>query len=203
MENLIKPYSTKVNIHSFMHACNRASIFYNCFQHLEEGNALFKEQKFKKAISTYGKSLAYTRGLPGSKRGLDNIASMAVSESGPKTSPEQEARSIEIEGVVETNIAMCFVKLAEPRKAIEHADKALSLNKNSWKAYLRKGEAQILMMNSDGAKASLDSAWSNAPDAAAQTMITKERKKLSSLEKEETKKQKAAWAGIFNKESKA
>lgn len=35
---------------------------------VQEGNIFFKEGKFKKAISTYSKAIAYTHGLPGSQR---------------------------------------------------------------------------------------------------------------------------------------
>jgi hypothetical protein len=34
---------------------------------IEEGNDFFKSNLYKKAISSYGKSLAFTRGLPGNE----------------------------------------------------------------------------------------------------------------------------------------
>ena len=38
--------------------------------HKEEGNNLFKKGDFKKAVCLYSKAVAYTSGLPGSKRSL-------------------------------------------------------------------------------------------------------------------------------------
>ena len=61
------------------------------------GNDLFKEGKYKSAISKYGTVLAYVRGLPGSKRGLDGIASMAVSGGNVNSdgvSEQQEATTM-------------------------------------------------------------------------------------------------------------
>jgi tetratricopeptide (TPR) repeat protein len=103
-------------------------------QYKLEGNEHFKNQKFKKAISSYGKVLAYTKGLPGSTRGLSGVSEMA-SQSCRETSitEEEESRSILIETTVQTNLSVCYLKLDNGIKSLEHSKKALELNPKSWK----------------------------------------------------------------------
>ena len=118
----------------------------------EEGNELFASGQYKKAISKYSTVFAFTRGLPGSKRGMDNIASMAV---GTPIDPSLDQRAVELERLSELNIAACYLKLERGKEALEHSNKAIELDATVGKAFLRKGQALLLLKNYDGCQTKL------------------------------------------------
>ena len=92
------------------------------------GNHYFKENKYKKAISKYGIVLAYIRGLPGSKRGLEGIASMASAvNTGDNVTELEDIQSLEIEKVIYQNIANCHIKLKNLQESLEFCNKAIKL----------------------------------------------------------------------------
>ena len=172
-------------------------------QYKEDGNVLFKDGHYKKAVSTYAKVLAFVRGLPGSKRGLNGWSDLAAGipmgygGAEERVTPEQDAQSGELEAVVVTNMATCYLKLGEPRKAIEYAEKALVLSPAAWKAFLRIAEAYVLLRNCDHARTALTQALAGAPDAAARTAVAKVREAIVAAEKAEDVKQKAVFKNIF------
>lgn len=120
----------------------------------EEGNNYFKEGRFSKAKSCYGKCLAYITGFPGSKRHQTGWEQMAAQSTavGDMATDVEEMTAADLEKVVHQNIAACFLKMEMPQNAIVHADKALALDKKAWKAMLRKGEAYTMMGSLDEAK---------------------------------------------------
>ena len=101
------------------------------------GNEKFNQGKYKSAISKYGTVLAYIRGLPGSKRNLEGIAKMAASATYNNTenivTPEEDFTACEIEKLALQNIANCYIKLNQPRDAIEFCNKALLIDSCAWK----------------------------------------------------------------------
>lgn len=115
-----------------------------------------------------------------------------------------EQKAMEMEVAALTNIATCYLKLGEPRKALEFCAKALTSNPNAWKAALRKSEAQAMMGNYDVSRMTLGEALKIAPDAAAKSAIKIEREKMSIAEKNATKlsnsRQKKAFAKMFESE---
>ena len=130
---------------------------------------------------------------------------MAGSEASVKPiDVTDEQKAIELEVAALTNIATCYLKLGEPRKALEFCAKALTSNPNAWKAALRKSEAQAMMGNYDVSRMTLGEALKIAPDAAAKSAIKIEREKMSIAEKNATKlsnsRQKKAFAKMFESE---
>ena len=75
------------------------------------------------------------------------MVSKMVSERGKpgeSITAEQESQVVELEVVLKTNMAICYIKLENASKALDCAKDALALNPNSWKAMMRKGEVQIV-----------------------------------------------------------
>jgi hypothetical protein len=77
----------------------------------EEGNELFKGGNFRKAITSYAKVTAYTKGLPGSVRngksggGILQMAGDGLSATSKGlVAGEQEQRSIDLEAIAFTNM---------------------------------------------------------------------------------------------------
>lgn len=169
--------------------------------HREEGNAHFKSGMFKRAISCYGKALAYTRGLPGSNRGLDGIAAMSTQTVSHehKVSKEDENKAIEIEVAVQSNIAVCYINLGKADAGLEYANKAIASNANYWKAYLRKGECQVMLNQLDEAEATFKAAQKLCVEDAGLSKISTLMHRLKQLQKIEFQKQKKAFNGIFEK----
>ena len=129
------------------------------------------------------------------------MAEMAISNSSlsPSILPQQDQASNELEAIACLNIATCYIKLNNPRQALEHANKSISLKPANWKAHLRKGEALVMLGDCDNARTTLDVARSLTTESAAIAAISNENKKLSCKIKEQNQKMKKAFAGIFSK----
>lgn len=89
----------------------------------------------------------------GSKRGLDSVSEMVNNSRGGSVAitEEEDATAIDLESVVNVNIAICYLKLDQPFKVIDHCNAAIALKPSNWKAYLRKGEALTLTGDYDKA----------------------------------------------------
>lgn len=97
-------------------------------------------------------TIADNRGLPGSKRGQSEMSSMNGKVSKDHISEEDDEKAMALETVAYTNIATCYLKLDNPRKAMEFCSKASVSNPIAWKPYLRKSEAHAMMGNFDASK---------------------------------------------------
>lgn len=166
------------------------------------GNEHFKDGKFKKAIVSYSTALAYTKGLPGRKQGLEGVSQMAMQHTHSADdliTPEQDAAIIELEVVVKTNIATCHIKMEKPVQALEAIREALALNPKAWKSLLRKAEAVLLLHDPEKAITILAEASENAPDEVAHTAIAKLKEKAAKMIKQQEAKQRKAFGNIFEK----
>lgn len=177
-----------------------------------EGNAFFKEDKYTKAKQRYATALAYTRGLPGREgNGGDNqmaqFAESSISGKEGKMEPAQNQEVDELDAILKTNIAACFLKLNKPADALQYAREAIIHNPRYWKASLRAAEAMESTKNYDGALKQLDLLSSNptvASNAGAIRTMRSIREKVTIGMKTETNRQKKAFGDIFqrmNKES--
>ena len=167
-----------------------------------KGNEFFKNGMFKKAIVNYSMALAFTKGLPGRKQGLEGVSQMAMNESKgseEQISPEQDAAVGELDVVIKTNIATCHMKLNDPVKSLEVIREALSINPNAWKTLMRKSEATLMINDPEKAVKILTEASTHAPDEAAQTAILKVKEKAQKVIKQQEAKQRKAFGNIFEK----
>jgi len=83
--------------------------------------------------------------------------------------------------------------------ALTHADRALTLNATHWKAMIRRAEAQTMLRNYDSAKEMLEKALQYVKEDSWVLKIKNEQRKIYLLEKEEEKKQRKVFAGVFEK----
>lgn len=163
------------------------------------GNDNFKNQLFKKAITNYSKALAFTKGLPGRSQGLEGMSQMAMKNSGEKLSADLEVLVSELDVILKTNIAACYLKLNDSEKAMQFSREALVLNPKAWKSLMRKAEAYMLINDFEKAIQVLEEADTNAPDEAAHTSIAKVKERAQKLSKQAVEKQRKAFGGIFER----
>lgn len=171
-------------------------------QYKNKGNEFFKNGTYKKAIVNYSTALAFTKGLPGRKQGLEGVSQMAMNESkssGEQISPEQDEAVSDLDVVIKTNIATCHMKLNDPVKSLEVIREALTLNPTAWKSMLRKAEATLMINDPEKAVKILSEATTNAPDEAAHTAIQKLKEKAQKTIKQQEAKQRKAFGNIFEK----
>lgn len=115
--------------------------------------------------------------------------------------PEEESIAIELEASVHLNIATSQIRLNVPLKALEHANKAIELKPNYWKAHLRKAEAHLLFGDFEKSAIAFDRASSliSPEDKAGKSGIANARSRLLVAEKDAKRKQQKEWAGVFSK----
>lgn len=166
------------------------------------GNQHFKDGKFKKAIVSYSTAIAYTKGLPGRKQGLEGVSQMAMQNAHSvedQITPEQEVAIVELEVAIKTNISTCYIKLEKPVEALEAVREALALNPKAWKTLLRKAEAVLLLNDPEKALTILAEADQCATDEVAHTAIVKLKEKATKILKQQEAKQRKAFGNIFEK----
>lgn len=170
-------------------------------QYKDDGNALFCQMLFKKAIAKYSTALAFTKGLPGRTTGMDGITQMAASADSnlERVSADEEQEIVALEAVLKTNIATCHIKIGDGRKALEVIKDALQLTPNAWKSLLRQAEAWSLLGDHEKAISILDEAATHAQsDEKALMMISKSREKSVLGLKQAEQKQRKAFGRIFD-----
>lgn len=169
----------------------------------DEGNEAFKEGKFNKARSKYATALAFTKALPGrpTTGASDPITQLAASNRhSPALAKEQIAELDELDSTLKTNIATCYIKLADGSQALRYSIEATELKPGNWKAFWRKGEAYQLLRNNEKAIEAFDQAISLAPDETFRSSIQKSKARTVQVMKSEKEKQKKAFANIFEKD---
>lgn len=167
-----------------------------------KGNDFFKNGNYKKAILSYSTALAFTKGLPGRKQGLEGVSQMAMKESRSgeeQISVEQDAIVLDLDIVIKTNIATCHIKDNNPVKALDAIREALIMNPTAWKSLLRKAEATLMINDAEKSVKILEEASSNAPDESAQAAILKVKEKALKSIKQQEAKQRKAFGNIFEK----
>jgi FK506-binding protein 8 len=104
----------------------------------EQGNKLFKDGEYMKAIKQYKKGILRTRGL------VARTAAMAMFALGRGTEPlseEQEAELVRLTQSLHANLSACYLKLSEWDKAVRYAAVVLDSDPGNVKSMLRLGQA--------------------------------------------------------------
>ena len=161
----------------------------------EKANELFKNGEHKKAKSKYGLALAHITGLKNSNRTRTGYEGFAHSEDEAKFTNEQETNLVALELTIYTNITMCCLKLEEFSDAVRYSEKAIRVDSNSWKAYLRRGQAYIGLENASKAKEALNQAEKLTQDEKNLALIKNEKRKAKQITKKDDKESSNMWKG--------
>jgi tetratricopeptide (TPR) repeat protein len=173
----------------------------------DQGNDFFKQGLFAKARVSYFKALAYTKGLPGrpvNGKKVEPMAQLAASTLSSAPLNNYQITSLdELDVVLKTNIATCYIKLDDGEKAVKFANEALDLKENHWKAFLRRGEGYQLLRFHDKSVVDFDKALTiiGESDENSKNSVLKAKNKTLSMIKAEKEKQKKAYANLFERET--
>ncbi|XP_075998015.1 peptidyl-prolyl cis-trans isomerase FKBP4 [Genypterus blacodes] len=143
----------------------------------DKGTQYFKEGKHRQASLRYKRIVAW----------LEN-------ESGLSEEDESKAKALLLAAYL--NLAMCFLKLQEPGKALENCDKALGLDESNEKALFRRGESLFGMKEYDSAKDNFQRVIELYPsNKAAKSQVALCQKQI----KQQHEKDKRLYANMFKK----
>jgi tetratricopeptide (TPR) repeat protein len=167
-----------------------------------QGNLLFREGEYRKARATYGRALAYVKCLPGSARSEQGIPSFMTGKGlnagkspGEIATKAEDDIALDLEKTVLQNLAICYLKLDDPKAALGVCDQVLAYDSHAWKAKLRKGQALSAMNNLDDAQAILTEALSDTVIEVQQKSIKVELLQLKKKYKAFDDEQKKLFAG--------
>ncbi|KAM9377243.1 peptidyl-prolyl cis-trans isomerase FKBP4 [Pholidichthys leucotaenia] len=143
----------------------------------EKGTQYFKEGKYKQA------SMQYKR-----------IVSWLMHESGLSGEDETKAKTLQL--AAHLNLAMCYLKLQEPKLAQEHCDKALEMDLSNEKALFRRGEALFGMNEFERARDDFQRVLQLYPaNKAAKSQVVLCQKRI----REQHEKDKLIYGQMFQK----
>eukprot|EP01100_Stratorugosa_tubuloviscum_P013430 TRINITY_DN6702_c0_g1_i1.p1 TRINITY_DN6702_c0_g1~~TRINITY_DN6702_c0_g1_i1.p1 ORF type:complete len:189 (+),score=86.19 TRINITY_DN6702_c0_g1_i1:97-663(+) len=162
----------------------------------EEGNAFFRQNDLRKALGSYHKVVLHVvqnkSPLPGIETGQGFLFFLInYSETAEQV---EEMKKLQV--VALQNMALCHLKLNEPKKTIEDCKKVLELDKNSVKAYFFRGQAYLKIFYSADAEDDLTKALELAP---TDPKIRAELARARQLNANAQRQQNQAFSGMFEK----
>jgi peptidylprolyl isomerase len=157
----------------------------------EQGNKFVAAAEYKQACKTYRRVFAYINGL------LTKGDHMAQYAQEAALLNDEESTTIEdLRVSTYTNLALCYLKLAEPEKAFDAASQALAVQPNSVKALYRLASASIALRRWDKAKEALRRALAIEPsNAALKSEVLALKAAIEKWEEEQREKSKVLFGG--------
>jgi FK506-binding protein 4/5 len=132
----------------------------------EEGNDFFKQANYSKALAKYTKIFAYINGLKAPEMGVEQMLPAAQDNKTNQPNESQGSNITQLELTTNSNISACYLKLNEPRKAIQYVEKVLAKDANNSKALFRRGCAYLAVNELDNAETDLQAALKITPNDA-------------------------------------
>lgn len=161
-----------------------------------EGNILFKEQNYQKALGKYWKVFCYVNGLqiPGeANQSMDWASMVQAGRSSGSQVPADRVESVKkLKQSTYLNMAACYLKIQEWRKCVDACTKALAADGPISKAYFRRGQAQSELGNLDESKED----FLEAQNLGA--VVELELQKLQRKFKQHDAKEKKKYAKMFS-----
>jgi len=125
-------------------------------------------------------------------------ASPELNASLPNPSAPQISEVAELKVAANSNIALCYLKLHQPEKAIQFATEVLKVDANNLKTLFRRGLAYLDLGDTDNASKDLEAALKLAPsDPAIRQAQSALKEKIRQLEA----KQREQFKGMFDRKS--
>jgi len=167
----------------------------------EEGNKLFKEEKYVQAAEKYEDCLKALRYVNMNVQDQDAYYASATNDEEVNEKVDAESVAVDQAEVNQVNVAalnnlaLCKFKIGEHNKAEAAATLALSLEPDNPKSLFYRGRARTELGNLQAAREDLIAAIEKQPDnKRAQFELEKVEKKLSS----QAKTEKKVYAAMFS-----
>ncbi|KZO91156.1 TPR-like protein [Calocera viscosa TUFC12733] len=163
------------------------------------GNAAFKSGQYRDALRLYHEAIFYVQGLEKSLTSAME-SSTGTTAAGPgdeKKRPRTEADMLLV--ALYNNMSVIHLKLANWKRALESAEKALSKDEGNAKAAFRKAQAQIHLgerLKAIKLLEELNKAHPNDPDIARELYVQRRDEEQSEVQHEKAFKE--AWKGKFS-----
>lgn len=165
-----------------------------------EGNALFKEGNYKKALGKYWKVFCYVNGLqiPGESNQSMDLANVVKAKNVQGSQvPADKVDSVKrLKQSTYLNMAACYLKTQDHHKCVDACTKALAADGPISKAYFRRGQAHLELRNLDEAKEDFEQARKLEPgDQAVEAQLRRLKQAFAQHDAKEKKK----YARMFSK----
>lgn len=136
----------------------------------EEGNALYGDGNYKKALGSYHKVFCFLNGLhapPETRSAGEPSSGDSTLGSRANQIPKDSVEDVKkLKQTTRLNMAACYLKVGEPQKCIDACSKALEFGANA-KAHFRRAQAYADLRNFSGAQSDLERARELNPDDPA------------------------------------
>ena len=106
----------------------------------QEGNEFYKEKKYASAARKYVRIFLYVKGLSQKAPQMQ----MYAAATSDKLSSDQEDQIVKLQVDANNNLAMCYIKLKNGKKAQHFSSQALELDPKNLKAKCRLAEAYVM-----------------------------------------------------------
>ncbi|KAH6572829.1 hypothetical protein BASA50_001866 [Batrachochytrium salamandrivorans] len=146
--------------------------------HRDTGNQFFKDGLVKEALKEYNTALLFLNGLDNSA-----MAAFVAQGSISPLTPEEKGEITNTVKACHANMAACYLKQENYKKAIDFCDKVLKVDTDNAKAMYRKGLALFKMNDLEPALASLMAAARLSPnDTMIREQIALVKARVTELE---------------------
>jgi len=158
-----------------------------------EGNSLFKSGDLKKAVVKYRTVFAFVNGLVSEGDSMAQYGKVDVDG-------EEKQEIAQLKKEVYSNLAMAYLRLEKPDKALQVCDKAIEIDANDSKLFFRKGLAYMAVAEFEKSKECLlISAKLDPRNKAIRSAIEEWKTKYAKWKKEQNEKDKSIYGGSFEK----
>jgi len=160
----------------------------------EEGNGLVQQKEYRKACKVYRRVFAYTNGLISKE---DQAMAQYTAEKDLVSAVDMKNIN-ELKAATYTNLALCYIRLAEFDRAAECASKALEVDPDNVKALVRFGTAATELRQWEKSKDAFVRALKLDPNnAAVKAEVMAWKTKYGKWQEEQSQREKQLFGGKF------
>ncbi|TNV75736.1 hypothetical protein FGO68_gene7490 [Halteria grandinella] len=137
----------------------KLQIMQQAYEMKEQGNALYKEGDYKRALAKYARVQCYTNAiLPSSDQQVSMFTQMSKKMQQMNTDKDETHALQELLATTYLNMAQCFFQTGQYQKSVEKATLSLGIKREQPKALFRRAQANSQRKDYEGAAQDLEEA---------------------------------------------